>query len=403
MTTQAEPENPNPSGKLLYTLQEIATLEGHSDRVWAVAWNPVQRLIASCSADKTVRMWSYNRCRRRDEDAEYDGGINKNSDKEFEFLPATEIVTGHRKTVRWIAWSPSGKDLATASFDSSVSIWERLEGDEEEGESLGEWECVSTLEGHDSECKSVAYSSDGSLIASCSRDKSVWIWEVQPEGDFECLSVLMHHTQDVKCVAWHPREELLASASYDDTIMLYVDDPSDDWFPFTTLSGHTSTVWSLAFSPCGSLLVSASDDRSLRIWRREPKTSIVGPGQSVRIGAGTSSTTGGQWSIGLVIPNAHSRSIYSVSWSKTPESFKAAESSTSTRDRGWIASGGGDGHIKVDDERNVSHTLIADVGDSHGVADVNCVVWSTLEPGLLASAGDDSASKIWSISAAQSE
>lgn len=145
------------SKKLPFSLHTVATLEGHSDRVWNVAWNPTRSVIASCSADKTVRMWSYN--------------SDSNS---FQFV--TEIATGHRKTVRSLAWSPSGKTLATASFDSSLSIWEQQEtGEEDDGP--GEWECVSTLEGHDSECKAVAYSSDGGLIASCSRDKSVWIWE----------------------------------------------------------------------------------------------------------------------------------------------------------------------------------------------------------------------------------
>jgi WD40 repeat protein len=58
--------------------------------------------------------------------------------------------------------------LTTASFDSTIGIWVSEEG---------EWECVSTLEGHETECKSVGYSCTGTLLASCSRDKTVWIWE----------------------------------------------------------------------------------------------------------------------------------------------------------------------------------------------------------------------------------
>jgi cytosolic iron-sulfur protein assembly protein CIAO1 len=92
---------------------------------------------------------------------------------------STTIPTGHTKTVRALAWSPSGKTLATASFDSNIGIWEQEEAKDED-EPQGEWECVSLLEGHETECKSVAYSCTGTLLASCSRDKTVWIWEGQP-------------------------------------------------------------------------------------------------------------------------------------------------------------------------------------------------------------------------------
>lgn len=222
---------------------------------------------------------------------------------------------------------------------------------------------------------------------------------VQPDADFECLSVLMEHTQDVKCVAWHPQEELLASASYDDNILLYVDDPQDDWFAFTTLSGHTSTVWSLAFSPCGSMLASASDDRTIRIWQRYPKPPVVGANQLVRVGKGSTAAEG-EWKAAFTITDAHERSIYSVTWGKTPPGHSSI--GASENDRGWIASTGGDGHIKVwnisvDGDRNVSHRLVADVADAHGLVDVNCVSWSPLEPGILASAGDDQKARVWHI------
>ena len=100
------------------------------------------------------------------------------SDPKFSHI--TTIPTGHAKTVRAVAWSPSGKTLATASFDSNIGVWAQEEDDEgEEGafNPAAEWECMSLLEGHETECKSVAYSPSGNLLASCSRDKTVWVWE----------------------------------------------------------------------------------------------------------------------------------------------------------------------------------------------------------------------------------
>jgi WD40 repeat protein len=153
-------------------LEHTAELSGHTDSAWAVAFNPTRPIIASCSTDRTVRLYQYH--------------LESNPPR-VEYLKT--ISTNHTKSIRSISWAPSGKTLATGSFDSSVAVWEEVDPDQEDGEGVErrggddnvsgdkEWECVTTLEGHESECKSVAFSSDGALLASCSRDKSVWVWE----------------------------------------------------------------------------------------------------------------------------------------------------------------------------------------------------------------------------------
>ncbi|TEB24514.1 WD40 repeat-like protein [Coprinellus micaceus] len=338
-----------------------------------------------------------------------EGSSSSGSDPAFK--SSQTIHTEHLKTVRAVAWSPAGKTLATASFDSNVGIWEQERDDDadedggEDGEAglgNGEWECIGTLEGHETECKSVAYSASGTLLASCSRDKSVWIWEVQPDAEFECMGVLLEHSQDVKCVAWHPQEEILASGSYDDTIKLYVDDPSDDWYCFTTLKGHDSTVWSLAWSPCGRYLASASDDKTLRIWayadisataaenagEKNNKVLQVKPPSALTSGQGD-----GRWVQVSVVEDAE-RSLYSVSWGKGKSGGL-----------GWVASVGGDGTLRVYDIQEdpssvaLKPKLIASIPDAHGVYDVNGVSWNPRQgfEDVLATVGDDGSVKIWRV------
>ncbi|KIW99873.1 uncharacterized protein Z518_10801 [Rhinocladiella mackenziei CBS 650.93] len=330
----AESSGLPPSLSLLTTLHPPAS---GPTRSWQSVPHPDPStpLLATASADKTVHVWSLR-----------------------DFSRVSTISGGHKRSVRAVAWKDFGtrskrakKDrkpvvLGTGSFDANVGIWvwnddrrwarfrNQDNNSEEDGaqrqdasdeidltrdaavddEEDEEWHFSTLLTGPDSEIKSIDFSPPhypANLLATSSRDKSVWIWEeVEPE-EWETIAVLSEHTGDVKCVSWcagarksdgdsHARKakrrklenatgaasdgdvemenaqaqangttttpsqdeedqhnsadeilgsrNILASGSYDDTIRLWRDvEEEGDWICVGVIDGHRGTVWDLTW------------------------------------------------------------------------------------------------------------------------------------------------------------
>jgi WD40 repeat protein len=122
-----------------------------------------------------------------------------------------------------------------------------------------------TLRGHANMVLSLAFSPDGTLLASGSRDNQIILWNV-PDGTTR--TTLSGHANWVQSLTFSPDGALLASGSRDHTIILW--DVSERDSPAQMLGealvGHTGPVNSVAFSPDGTHLASAGADGIVIRW-----------------------------------------------------------------------------------------------------------------------------------------
>ncbi|MGH8930080.1 MAG: hypothetical protein ACRDZO_05435, partial [Egibacteraceae bacterium] len=118
------------------------------------------------------------------------------------------------------------------------------------------------LTGHTNWVWGVAFSPDGTAIASASADRTVRLWDTATGQ--QVGQPLTGHTDPVLGVAFSPDGTAIASASADQTVRLW--DTATGQQVGQPLTGHTDWVWGVAFSPDGTTIASASADHTVRLW-----------------------------------------------------------------------------------------------------------------------------------------
>jgi hypothetical protein len=160
-------------------------------------------------------------------------------------------VPAHADVIHAVVFSPDGKMLASCSYDRVVKLWDVASHKE-----------IRALKDHSDAVHGIAFSPDGKLLASAAADRAVKVWDVQSGVRLYSLS---EATDWLYAVAWSPDGKHLAAAGVDKSIRIWEVSAAGGKL-VQSVFAHEAPVLRLIYSADGKTLYSLSEDRGIKSW-----------------------------------------------------------------------------------------------------------------------------------------
>ncbi|MEG4072461.1 WD40 repeat domain-containing protein [Microcoleus sp. Pol14C2] len=201
---------------------------GHEAEISAIVVSPDSQVIASGSADTTIKIW------------------NLETGKLICTFGNLLTWGAHKAGIVSLAFSPIAQTLASSSSDGTIKLW-----------NLRSRECSQTIKGY---ANCLALSPDGQTLATGGWDRNIQLRQLSnPDSSI----TLAGHFNSINAIAFSPDGRTVVSASADGNIKFWNASTGENFY---TISGHQISVTCLTFSSDGETIISGSIDKTIKIW-----------------------------------------------------------------------------------------------------------------------------------------
>ncbi|KAM9845936.1 apoptotic protease-activating factor 1 [Aulostomus maculatus] len=260
--------------------EKLIEIQAHDDEVLCCAFSPDDRLLATCSSDRKVKVWNVERAMLlRVFEEEHEEQVNHceftnttqrlllatcSNDKilnvklwNLNKRSSQNTMFGHFEAVNHCCFSPDDTYVSTSSDDGTVKLFQVS--------SANEWKTINvrnmcTENSEDVIVKCSTWTADGKRII-CAARNAVLVLDVETSDLL--LEIRTSRLSMVQYCHACPTSNLLAIAFSNYAVELWDLEANKK---MADCSGHLSWVQRVQFSPDGSQLLSCSDDQTVRLW-----------------------------------------------------------------------------------------------------------------------------------------